>query len=98
METEAENNGSSQQTDLDKVLEKINEIAKESATGDYIYRGEPNHHDIVSSSLYREYDDIEAEHFDIAVVQEDILRAAHEYTLHKMEDFELLATLQHHGG
>jgi tetratricopeptide (TPR) repeat protein len=84
-------------SDLDKVLEKINEIAKESATGDYIYRGEPKHHDIVSSSLYREYRDIESEHFDIAVVQEDILREAREYTPHKMEDFELLATLQHHG-
>ena len=83
--------------DLDKVLEKINEIAKESATDDYIYRGESKDRGIVSSSLYREYDDIEAEHFDIAVVQADILRAAHEYTLHKMEDFELLATLQHHG-
>ena len=90
-------------SDLDKVLEKINEIAKESATGDYIYRGEPAHHEEhphcgkVSSSLYREYHDIETEHFDIAVVQADILKAAHEYTLHKMEDFELLATLQHFG-
>ena len=83
--------------DIDKVLEKINEIAKESATGDYIYRGEPKHHDTISSSLYREYRDIESEHFDIAVVQEDILREAREYTPHKMEDFELLATLQHFG-
>ncbi len=84
-------------SDLDKVLEKINEITKESATGDYIYRGEPEHYDKVSSSLYREYRDIETEHFDIAVVQEDILREAREYTPHKMEDFELLATLQHFG-
>ena len=103
METEAENNGSSQQPDLDKVLEKINEIAKESADGDYIYRGEPAHYQEhpyngrVTSGLYREYLDIEADHFDVAVVQADILRAAHEYTLHKMEDFELLATLQHFG-
>ena len=86
---------------LDRVLEKINEIAKASADGDYIYRGETKHYepkDEISSSLYRAYrDDIEAEHFDIAVVQEDILREAREYTLHKMEDFELLATLQHHG-
>ena len=102
METEAENNGSSQSY-LDKVLEKINEIAKESADGDYIYRGEPAHYQEhpyngrVTSSLYREYLDIESEHFDVAVVQADILRAAHEYTLHKMEDFELLATLQHFG-
>ena len=84
-------------SDLDKVLEKINEIAKESATGDYIYRGEPEHYDKVSASLYREYRDIEAKHFDIAVVQEGILKEAREYTPHKMEDFELLATLQHFG-
>ena len=103
METQAEYKVSSEQTDLDNVLEKINEIAKESATGDYIYRGEPAHYQEhpyngrVTSSLYRQYLDIEAEHFDVAVVQADILRAAHEYTPRKMEDFELLATLQHYG-
>ena len=84
-------------SDLEKVLEKINEIAKESADDDYIYRGEPERYEKVSSSLYREYLDIETEHFDIAVVQEDILREAREYTPHKMEDFELISTLQHHG-
>ena len=35
METQAEYKVSSEQPDLDKVLEKINEIAKASATGDY---------------------------------------------------------------
>ena len=90
-------NPSDAQTDLDRVLGKINEIAKKSAAGDYIYRGEPEDFGKVSSSLYREYRDIETESFDIAVVQEEILREAREYTPHKMEDFELLATLQHHG-
>ena len=103
METEAEYKVSPKPIHIDKVLEKINEIAKVSDTGDYIYRGEPAHYQEhpynrrVTSSLYREYIDIEAKHFDVAVVQADILRAAHEYTLHKMEDFELLATLQHFG-
>ncbi len=96
-------NPDDQQTDLDRVLEKINEIAKASADGDYIYRGETSHHQDppdcgkVSSSLYREYRDIEAEYFDIAFVQEEILREAREYASHKMDDFELTATLQHHG-
>ena len=100
METEAENNGSSQHPDLDKVLEKINEIEKASADGDYIYRGEPAHYQEhpyngrVTSGLYREYLDIESEHFDGAVVPADLLKAVHEYTLHKMEDFEFLAILQ----
>ena len=92
-----------QQIDIDEVLKKINEIARESDTGDYTYRGEPAHHQEapyngrVTSGLYRQYIDIEAEHFDVAVVQADILRAAHEYTPHKMENFEILATLQHFG-
>ena len=103
METEAEYEISPKPIHIDEVLEKINEIAKESATGDYIYRGEPARHEEhpycgrVISGLYRQYLDIEAEHFDVSVVQADILRAAHEYTPHKMEDFEILATLQHFG-
>ena len=59
-------NESNTQTDLSRVLAKITEIAKVSATGDYIYRGESEYHKKVSSNLYREYkDDIEAEHFNI---------------------------------
>ena len=75
METQAVYKASSQQTDLDKVLEKINEIARESAIGDYIYHGEPAHHKEhpycgrVNSGFYRQYLDIAAEHFDVAVVQ-----------------------------
>ena len=79
-------------------MAKINEIAIASAEGDYIYRGEPECYEKVSSNLYREYEaDIEAEQFDIAVVQEEILREAKEYT-HKTDEFEILTELQHHGG
>ena len=105
METQDEYKVPSLQFGIDAVLDKINEIAKASATGDYIYRGEPAHHQEkpyygrVTSGLYRQYleNDIETEHFDVAVVQADILEAAREYTAHKMEDFDLLATLQHFG-
>ena len=86
------------QTNLSRVLEKITEIAEKSADGDYIYRGESKCHDEVSSNLYREYADVEAEHFDIEVVQKEILREAEEYTTHKMEELEILTELQHHGG
>ena len=92
-----------QQDDLDNVLEKIDEIVKKSATGDYIYRGETSHHQgkpyygKVSSGLYRAYPDIEAEHFDIETVQKEILREAREYGFQKMEALELTATLQHYG-
>ena len=91
-------NSSDTQTDLKRVLEKITEIAEKSVDGDYIYRGESKCHDEVSSNLYREYADVEAEHFDIEVVQKEILREAEEYTTHKMEELEILTELQHHGG
>ena len=91
-------NSSDTQTDLKRVLEKITEIAEKSADGDYIYRGESKCHDEVSSNLYRDYADVEAEHFDIEVVQKEILREAEEYTTHKMEELEILTELQHHGG
>ena len=91
-------NPSDTQTDLSRVLEKIAEIATASAEGDYIYRGESETHDKVSSNLYREYEAaIETEHFDIAVVQKEILREAREYT-HKTDEFEILTELQHYGG
>ena len=79
-------------------MAKIAEIIEKSADGDYIYRGEPECYEKVSSNLYREYeDDIKAENFDIAVVQEEILREAKEYT-HKTDKLEILTELQHHGG
>ena len=87
-------------TPLNRVLAKIAEIAEKSADGDYIYRGESiKFHGEVSSNLYREYEkDIKTEHFDIEVVQNEILREAKEYTTHKMDDLEILTELQHHGG
>ena len=91
-------NTSDTQTDLSRVLEKINEIATASTNGAYIYRGEPECYDEVSSTLYREYADFEGEDFDIEVVQNEILREAREYTTHKMDDLEILTELQHHGG
>ena len=86
-------------TPLSRVLAKIAEIAEKSDDGDYIYRGESQCHDEVSSNLYREYkEDIQAENFDIEIVQNEILREAKEYTTHKMDDFEILTELQHYGG
>ena len=91
-------NPSDTQTDLSRVLAKIAEIAEKSATGSYIYRGEPECYDEVTSTLYREYADFEGEDFDIEIVQNEILREAKEYTTHKMDDLEILTELQHHGG
>ncbi len=87
----------SQNGQLSRVLEKIQEIAEKSADGDYIYRGEPEHYEKVSSSLYREHSDIDAEHFDIEIIQNEIIEAAKRYTS-ETDDFEILTELQHYGG
>ena len=53
------NDKSDSQNELDRVLEKIQEIVNKSADGDYIYRGEPEcyketpYYGKVSSNLYR---------------------------------------------
>ena len=105
METEAENNGSSQQSDLDKVLEKINEIGKKSADGDYIYRGEPECYDKVSSGLYRfccEYLHTEEVYFNMEGLQEVALEGVKTH-IGKIVDIDetdnsgVLAELQHFG-
>ena len=83
--------------ELDGVLQTINKLARKSRGGDYIYRGEPKHYDAVSSSLYREYQDIQAEHFEIDVVQKEILSEAKKYTP-STDEFEILTELQHYGG
>ena len=87
----------SQNGQLSQVLEKIQEVAEKSADGDYIYRGEPEYYEKVSSSLYRKYPESEADYFDIEVVQKEMIEAAKGYTS-ETEDFEVLTELQHYGG
>ena len=78
-------------------MEIVELLARKSASGNYIYRGEPKHYDEVSSSLYRRYKGIEAEGFDIKIVQDEILEEAKKYT-HQADEFEILTELQHFGG
>ena len=93
-------------TTVGEVLRKIEEKAD---TGEYLYRGEPEHYPEdpyygkVSSKLYRgflerEDFDVEAEHFDIEVVQEAMLSAARRFFRKTVQDFEILAEIQHYGG
>ena len=80
--------------DLSEIKEKINEIEQKSANGDYIYRGEPECHkepphcEKVSSSLWRKFG-IEAEHFDVEVVQEEMLNDAKKHTGQLPHDFRV---------
>ena len=83
---------------LSEVFQKLQEIATESANGDFIYRGEPKHYEKVSSSLWRECQkEIGTEEFDIEAIQEQMLEAAKDYT-HETDPFEILTELQHYGG
>ena len=81
----------------ERIFKLITEIVERSADGSYLFRGEPMYYPKVSSSLYRQYPDVEAEHFDIEVVQKEILQEAKKHT-DESDDFEILTQLQHYGG
>ena len=83
---------------LEEVLAVISELARKSAGGDYLYRGEPKCYPKVSSGLYRKYEKIAADDFDIGIVQNEMLESAKEFVgeLGKDDD-ELLDQLQHYG-
>lgn len=93
-----EQNLNTQGTELNRILEIIGRIAETTADGDFIYRGEPQHYEKVSSSLCRECEAVfGAEQFDIKAIQQRMLTVAKDYT-HEEEDFEILTELQHYGG
>ena len=68
------------------VQDIIRAIEAKSAGGGYIYRGERKRHTKVSSNLYREYD-IDEEHFDIEVVQKEMLNDAKKHLGDLPQDF-----------
>lgn len=85
---------------VDEILRKIEEKAD---TEEYIYRGESKHFETVSSNLYRvffehEDFDVEAEQFDIEIVQKGMLEEAKKYLRRTSSNCELLAEMQHYGG
>ena len=103
METQAENKVSAEQLELDKVLEKINEITKKSADGDYIYRGESECYCKVSSTLYRVTPHIEGFRIVLKDLQDAILKEAKTYIgqtddIDATDDIGLLTDIQHFGG
>ena len=102
MDTENQNEPST----VEEILRKIEEKAD---TGEYLYRGEPEHYQEhsyygkVSSNLYRiflqhEAFDVEAAQFDIEVVQASMLEEAKAYFRKPMSEIERLAEIQHYGG
>ena len=75
----------------------INEIKNKSTDGNYIFRGEPECHELVSSNLYRELEAIGRSTVDIAEIQAEIVDAAKAFTV-SSDDFDILTEIQHYGG
>ena len=86
-----------QKTELNRILEIIGKIAKISAEADYIYRGEPECYERVSSNLWRELKEAKALHLDIESIQKAELDRAKRHT-EKTDEFEILTEIQHFGG
>ena len=86
------------ETDDSKVQNLLQGIREKSAQGEYIYRGESEQYDKISSTLYRRYaEKIDAEYFDIQIAQQEMLEQVKAYT-DFTDETDLLTELQHFGG
>ena len=82
---------------LKDVLQTIAEIAHRAHGGDYLYRGEPACYPRVSSSLYREFPNLDGQHFHVESIQTEMLQAAKRFIGEFDDDEDVLAQLQHFG-
>ena len=88
---------SAQKTELNRILEIIGKIAKMSVDGDYIYRGEQECYEGVSSNLWRELEDAKALHLNIESLQKVELEKAKKYSK-ETDELGILTEIQHFGG
>ena len=80
------------------IQEFLLEVIAKSSQGDYIFRGESKCYPKISSTLYRQYEDvINTEHFDIEIAQKEMLDDVKKYT-DFTDDTDILTELQHYGG
>ena len=85
----------SNDSEIQKLLQNIR---GKTSQGEYVYRGEPEQYDKVSSTLYRKYaEDIQAEKFDIQIAQQEMLEQVKAYT-DFTDETDVLIELQHYGG
>ena len=73
---------------LRRVRKIIREIEDKSASGDYIFRGEPECYEKVSSTLYRQYEEILIDRSNVEGFQNEMLIAAQEHLPGTTSDFE----------
>ena len=97
------------QNKLNLVGDILRKIEEKADTGEYIYRGEPEHYrrkpyyGKVSSNLYRVFLEdkefnVETEHFDIEVIQAEMLETCQLFARKRTTELERLAEIQHYGG
>ncbi|MYK95967.1 FRG domain-containing protein, partial [Candidatus Poribacteria bacterium] len=79
------------------VEDIIRAIETKSADGNYIFRGEPECYQKISSNLFRELDAINAQYSNIQEIEAGIVAEAKSYT-DKIDNSEILYDLQHYGG
>ena len=92
-------NQSNPQTELNKILEIIGKIAKMSADGDYIFRGESQCHKKVTSNLYRKLEKVRMLNLGVDTFQKQELEYAKRYGYtQKTDEFKILTEIQHFGG
>ena len=92
-------NQSNPQTELNKILEIIGKIVKISADDDYIFRGESQCHEEVSSSLYRELKRTGLLDLGVEVVEKEELKYAKRYKYtQETDEFKILTEIQHFSG
>ena len=82
---------------LDDVLKIVTELAQKSATAGYIYRGEPECYQKISSSLYRSLPKGLPEGSDVNYIQKKFLEEARQFTF-ESNDLAILTEIQHYGG
>ena len=95
----SEQNHANPQSERNRIYEIIHEINQTPADGDYIYRGEPERFEKVSSTLYRQLEKarVEAPGDMVEEVQSAELERARRFT-DKTDEIEILTELQHFGG
>ena len=79
------------------VLEIVSKLAAKAAVADYIYRGETEWYDEISSSFYRELRPKPPAGFDVDQIQVRALDEARRFTV-ESDELTIMAELQHYGG
>ena len=82
---------------LDDVLQIISKLARKAAVADYIYRGEPEQYEQISSSFYRDLPVKLPAGFNVDSIQASALEDARRFTF-ESDDLAILTELQHYGG